>query len=145
MKKMVVLILVCLLAFGGVSFAEGFDLSAMSLEDLVTLHKQVDLEIEARIGCEKSLIPAGIYVVGESIKTGKYTIYTDEEHYGFNVATFESLAKYQQAMAEQNEALALFQIYVSSNDSTFVNLKDGMVLLVSETALIEVAKEAWVP
>ena len=142
MKKIVSL-LVGLLLICTAAYAEAPDLAAMSLEELVQLHNAVDAEIDARIGCEPSTIPAGIYVGGESMKAGSYTISTNDEHYGINVATFESMELYEQAMAEENESLILFQNYLSKGDSAFVQIKDGMVLLVSSTAIFETAKADW--
>lgn len=145
MKKLLALSLVLLLSFCSVAAAEGVDLSAMTLDELVALHERVDAEIDARIGCDPDVISAGVYVAGESIKAGKYNILSSEEHFGFTVATFASKALYEQAFAENNEALASFQCYVSSGESAFVQLDDGMVLLISDTALIEEAKASWMP
>ena len=50
MKKIVCLLLVVLMAVCSVVYAEGgFDLSSMSLDELVALHKAVDAEIDSRI------------------------------------------------------------------------------------------------
>ncbi len=145
MRKLTIVILSFLLAFSGVAAAEGIDLTTMTLDELVALHQSVDAEIDARISCDPEMIPAGVYVVGESIKAGKYNILTNDDYYGFNVATFASKEIYEKAFAENNEALASFQCYVGSDDSAFVQLDDGMVLLVSGTALIEEAKASWMP
>ena len=51
----------------------------------------------------------------------------------------------KQAMAEQDESLFMFQIYLSKGDCAFVKIEDGMLLLVSETALIEEAGANWMP
>lgn len=148
MRRLFALVLVFLFSFCTVATAEtaaDIDLSAMSLDELSELHKAVDAEIDVRIGCDQSTLPAGIYAVGEGIKAGKYNLFTSEEHYGITVATFASMEKYEQAMAEQDESLIMFQCYLSQGDTVFVQLEDGMVLLVSDTALIEEANADWIP
>lgn len=146
MRKLTTLALVFLLLICGTAHAEiSIDLSAMTLDELVELHKLLDAEIDARIGCEPSLIPAGIYVGGETIKPGKYIISTNSDYYGAKVATFSSMAVYDQALAENNQDLATIYIKLGSDDSVFVQVEEGTVLHVSTTALIEEAKEDWMP
>lgn len=146
MKKIVCLLLVVLMAVCSVVYAEGgFDLSSMSLDELVALHKAVDAEIDSRIGCEPDTIPAGVYVGGESIKAGKYVVSADDDHFGITVGVFASKDIYDKALAEQDESLISFQNYLSSGDSAFVQIDDGMVLLLSDTALIEEASGVWMP
>lgn len=142
MKKVISLLL-ALLFVCTAAYAEAPDLSAMTLDELLELHKLLDTEIDARIGCEPDIMPAGVYVAGESIAAGGYVISANEDHFGITVATFANVETYEQAMAEQNEALIAFQNYLSKGDSAFVQLEEGMVLLVSETALIEVGNAAW--
>lgn len=145
MRKMIALVLVFLFAFSPAVMAEGIDLEAMTLDELSALRKAIDTEIDARLDRKLSVIPAGVYVVGEGIKAGKYIISANEEYFGFDVATFGTESIYNQAIAENNESLASFNTYVSRNESAFVLLKDGMVLVVSGTAMIEEAKADWIP
>ena len=146
MKKVIAMLLVSLLAFCTVAAAaEGIDVTSMSLDELVALHKSIDAELSSRIGCEPDEIPAGLYIGGESIKAGRYSIFTDDEHNGITVAAFENKETYDKALAEHNEAVVPFQNYVSHGDSAFVKVKDGQFLLLSDTGFIKEAKADWMP
>ena len=143
MRKLVLVLLLVLTVFCNMAYAEDIDLTSMSLEELVELHKTIDAEIDARIGCEESLIPSGMYVAGKSINSGSYVISGNDDHYGIDVSTFASEETYRQAMAEDDDSLILFESYVTEENSAFVKLEDGMVLYLDETAIIEQATADW--
>lgn len=72
MKKLFVLLLALLLI--GTAVAEGIDLSGMSYEDLLELRQQVDAAIWASDGWQEVQVPAGVYVIGEDIPSGRWTV-----------------------------------------------------------------------
>lgn len=146
MRKMICLFLTILLLTTGSALAElSIDLAALTIDELVELHRLLDAELDKRIACEPSVFPAGLYIGGESIKPGSYIISGNDTYYGITVAVFSSVEIYKQAFAEQNEALATFQSYLSDGDTAFVHIDEGTVLLVSDTALIEAATTFWMP
>lgn len=146
MRKLIAMLLMLTLCICGAAAAEvSIDLSAMSLDELVELHKLVDAEIDARIACEPSVFPAGVYIAGESIKAGDYTIYGSEQYHSFMVEIFDSEKIFEQYVLERNSSLMSFWTSVREDDSVFVHLEEGMVLVVGGTSLIEVAQVAWLP
>lgn len=73
MKRIIPLILV-LLCFAGVASAEAIDLSGMSYEELVALKEQIDLAIWNSEEWQEVEVPKGVWVVGQDIPAGKWTI-----------------------------------------------------------------------
>ena len=73
MKKLfaalIVLALLC-----PVVLAEDVDLSGMSFEDLLDLRAAVDRAIWASDGWQEVEVPAGVYVIGEDIPAGRWTV-----------------------------------------------------------------------
>lgn len=139
------LILLALVLFAASACAESaIDLSGLSLNELLELHALVDTVIEAQLGCTSTELPAGLYIGGETIKSGSYIIFTDDDLYG-NIAIFADLATYQQALAENNEALATFHTRLSHNESSFVRINEGNVLYVPSPMLIKTANADWMP
>lgn len=72
MRKLFVLLLALLMI--GTAVAEGIDLSSMSYEDLLELRQQVDAAIWASDGWQEVQVPAGVYVIGEDIPSGRWTV-----------------------------------------------------------------------
>lgn len=72
MKKILCVLAVFVL-FTLPALAEGFDLSSMSLEELISLYQQIGDEISDRVGLAKTnRIGRGSYVVGKDIQSGYY-------------------------------------------------------------------------
>lgn len=72
MKKLVVLMLVIMLA-GAVAFAE-IDLSGMSFDELVALKDQINMAIWQSQDWQEVTVPQGLWVVGEDIPAGMWTV-----------------------------------------------------------------------
>ncbi len=145
MKKLISLLLVSLMMFCGVAAAESsIDLSAMSLDELVELHSALDAEIDARTGCDRSILPVGVYVAGESIKPGNYTITAPESQFP-KIYVFDSEATMNQYKEKNDDALLILYAYLAPGDSAFVTLTDGMVLVTNDPAEIEATAADWIP
>ena len=54
--------------------AEAFDLSSLSYDELIALHKQVSKAIMQSDEWKEVTIPIGTYVIGEDIPAGDYTV-----------------------------------------------------------------------
>ena len=54
--------------------AEPFDLSNLSYEELIELHKQVSLAIMQSDEWKEVTVPAGTYIIGQDIPAGDYTV-----------------------------------------------------------------------
>lgn len=78
MKKAVCAILMFLLAFPALAFAD-VDLDGMSFDQLVELRERVDLAIWKSDGWQEVEVPKGVYEVGKDIPEGKWTIRAAEE------------------------------------------------------------------
>lgn len=76
MKRIICCILICcvLCIFSEYAHAESFDLESMSTEDLMVLRSTIDSILSDRLDAKSSFFYNGIYVVGQDIKPGRYTI-----------------------------------------------------------------------
>ena len=61
-----------------VAWAETFDLSSLSYEELMELGAAIQSEIMSRPEFKKVLVPPGVYQVGVEIPAGKWTITASE-------------------------------------------------------------------
>lgn len=152
MRKMIALALVSLLLICGTASAEtSIDLSTMSLDELVELHKLLDAEIDARIGVEPSMIAGGVYTAGETIKAGAYVItctaaYAEE---GMAIQVYASHAQYDECRSVLNQYKDDYQLFaghILPGQSVTVSLSDGMVLVIDGgVGLAEAIAPAWAP
>ena len=96
MKKMIcaILTLAIFLAVTAAAFADGVDLSSMTWEELLELKAAITLEQWSRDEWEEVEVPQGVWVVGEDIPAGKWTI-TCETGYSTRVKWGKYLDKSQ--------------------------------------------------
>ena len=79
MKKIIcILLLVCVTAF---ATAESIDLSGMSFDELVALKERINLAIWECQEWQEVTVPVGLYIVGEDIPEGTWTIRPATEHF----------------------------------------------------------------
>ena len=75
MKKLFTLFLaICILMIPILSLSESFDLSGLSLADLVKLQERVTMAMWKTEEWQEVTVPAGLYKVGVEIPVGKWTI-----------------------------------------------------------------------
>lgn len=140
MKK-VLSLLVALLLVCTAAYAEAPDLSAMTLEELVELHKLLDAELVARNAGAHSTITEGMYTAGKSIKPGTYKITCTEVYgeEGCTIHTFESednYSLYELGMGygyggSYDSLMNAYLVYsgnIEVGKSITVQLTEGMVL-----------------
>ena len=80
MKKLLalILILICMTAFAA---AESFDLSGLSFDELVALKERINLAIWECQEWQEVTVPQGLYVVGEDIPEGTWTVKAATDHF----------------------------------------------------------------
>ena len=75
MKRIIVITMVFLFAsLACVASAEAIELSGMSFDELVALKEQIDLAIWNSQEWQEVEVPQGVWVVGQDIPAGKWTI-----------------------------------------------------------------------
>lgn len=87
MKKLFVFVLVLPLVFS-VALADGFDLSGLSYDDLVSLREQLNLAIWNSSEWQEVTVPEGTWIVGVDIPAGHWTIRPAHKEY-FYVSAFD--------------------------------------------------------
>lgn len=152
MRKLIILALVSLLLICGTASAEiNIDLSNLSLDELVELHKLLDAEIDERFGGEPSMIAGGVYTAGETIKAGAYVItctaaYAEE---GMVIQVYASHAQYEECrsvISQYKDDYQLFAGHIQPGQSVTVSLASGMVLVIdSGVGLAESITPSWAP
>ena len=80
MKK-VFCVLIVLAVLMGVAWAEGFDLSALSFQELAALRDRAQLEMFSRAEWQEVTVPQGVYQVGVQIPAGTWTVTCKEGYY----------------------------------------------------------------
>lgn len=101
MKKVLVLLLTLLLIVSAAS-AEGFDLSAMTTEELVNLRNAVNAELADRDFQTKEVkVPTGRYTVGVDIPAGVYTLTRSEEYFSA-IRTYTANGQYDLSFQVSN-------------------------------------------
>ena len=80
MKKLFTLILAVCMALS-VAAADSIDLSGMSFDELVALKEQINLAIWNCQEWQEVTVPQGLYIVGEDIPEGTWTIKPATNHF----------------------------------------------------------------
>lgn len=152
MRKMITLALVSMLLICGTAHAEiSIDLTTMALDELVELHKFLDAEIDARIGCEPSMIAGGVYTAGETIKAGAYVItcsaaYAEEGMVIQVYASHEQYEKCRSVINQYKDDYQLFSEYIQPGQAVTISLADGMVLVIDGgVGIAESYVPTWAP
>ena len=102
-----------------VSIADGFDLSSMSLEELLTLRNDINDEINKRVIQPSMAIYNGAYIVGVDIKAGRY-LFTVEQPVIDGSIDYASMY----IITSDDELTFLFH----AGESMILDLVDGMKL-----------------
>lgn len=141
MKKVLAFLLVCILFVTPV-FAEGMDLSSMSVEELIQLHNQIDEILADKFKCELDVIYPGTYVVGRDIKEGRYLLNclrTGSVNYWI-ITFYENEEEFKNRNSLTKENLQI-------GDQVQINLSDGMVIKIGEGlgTISVVEKQPWEP
>lgn len=146
LAKYTAVVLVILSVFACSGLAEGIDISSMSDDDLLALNESVDTEIVDRGLSELSVLPSGIYIVGEDIKSGHYRLIAMDDQTKIHVFSAEAYDAFvQNGSWEKPEAKPDVNFYIDPGDEGFVGLDDGQVLRVIYPCYIEEADESWMP
>ena len=82
MKRFLALLMIGIMAFSMTVYAADIDVTSLSLDELVELRDKVLLEIQDRTAAETSMINAGVYEAGVTIKEGVYTLTVPEDGKG---------------------------------------------------------------
>ena len=90
MKKLICALLILALSLPLSAFAD-VDLSGMSFDELVALRDQINLAIWNCQEWQEVTVPEGLYVVGEDIPEGKWTVKAATDH--FTVINFGDALK----------------------------------------------------
>ena len=74
MKKIITLLLILIMQITSVCYAEGLDLTALSYSDLEELKIKIEAEMGTRPEWPGVYVPSGVYMVGEDIPEGTYSV-----------------------------------------------------------------------
>ena len=125
------------------------DISSLSVEQLIDLRSKINAVIAENGG--DNLIGMGKYVVGIEIKEGTFSFQcTKNAQYGFiNVLTYPSQEEYDKRHSgEADSEYEVSQLYYNEEEpdnqnSATVKLTKGMVLELSDEAIIQEINPSW--
>lgn len=147
MKKLVICLLLLTLSVAPV-LAEEYDVSSLTTEELITLLKDVQLELTERIGLvENNRIGQGVYVVGRDIKAGTYDfLCLDTETYDSGDA-WNTISLYTVAEDGVSQGKLLWFISGTAiNEHCVLNLSEGTILSISGcSGLLTETRPSWAP
>ncbi len=143
MKKFLFVLVVLLLvsiAIPVLASTDGFDLSSMSLEDLLGLRNAVDEEIRTRVSQPSAALYNGKYTVGKDVRSGRFMLTViqpvvdewDDEAY-----------VYIEFADGEHDTLSLH-----AGESTILDLTEGAVITVKDVisaTLTEVPQASYAP
>lgn len=138
MKRILVLVLAVMMLIGG-AMAEGIDLSGMSFDELVALKEQLNLAIWNCQEWQEVEVPKGVWVVGEDIPAGKWTIkaadgLTAYIGWGDMLNETGTDVSYNGNIYESELLLSVNYDYYEKGDATEVTweLEDGQYFIVND-------------
>lgn len=148
MRRLISLSLVLVMLLCGTANADfSIDLTLLSIDELIALHRLLNTEIEKRIGEEPSMIGGGVYIAGKTIKAGTYIVtcsesYSDE---GMTVQMFESKSAHSLFLGGVTSNLLCSQS-LQVGQSMSVSLSDGMVLVIEHgMGVADAVSPTWAP
>lgn len=117
MKKIVALLLALMLCLGSFPALAVVDLNEYDQDQLIALRNRINAELLKRGITKKVVVPVGVYIVGEDIPAGSYSIYTASKDWfsGFRV----------------EDPNGDFYMYESITEDSFIGkvvLKDGYIV-----------------
>jgi len=142
MKRVMTVLFVACMLIPAIAFAT-VDLSDMSFEELIALKDQIDLAIWSREEWQEVKVPSGVYVIGEDIPAGKWTIKASD---GIN-----AVVKWGDVLAESGVDLdygklyeyqslysPTYSYYQEDADTTEVtyDMKEGQYFIVSSGTVL---------
>ena len=138
MRKLLCLLMAILL-IGTVALAESIDLSALSDDELLALKDQLDSVIYERELFSSTLFPAGLYVVGEDIKAGKYAVHVGNADIVGHIRLYAN----KEDLESRDESFDL-TIYPGSVQHFFVSLEDHQIMEFSFAGTASIEKMAMI-
>lgn len=90
MKRLFILILAALILAGSAA-ADGIDLSSMSFDELVALREQLNLAIWNCQEWQEVTVPEGVWIVGEDIPAGHWSVRVAAENDYLYISCFDLL------------------------------------------------------
>lgn len=115
MKKLLLLILAILVC--GYAFAET-NVNDMSNDELKSLYKSVKQELINRKLWDKSTLPAGVYISGETLPEGSYEcVVLQNNTYIYSYKTYDDYA---------NDKSFIKSYYLSEGDTFLLNIKGNV-------------------
>ncbi len=137
MKKIIALVLV-LLSLASVSFAE-LDLSGMTYDELVALKDQINLAIWNSNEWQEVEVPQGVYVIGEDIPAGKWTIKAADQvdasvYWGDAINDAGTAITFDGDLYEYESLYSVNHRYYEKGDTVEVtwDLKEGQYFIVED-------------
>lgn len=123
-----------------------FDLSSMTLDELVDLKNEISKEIQDRI-TEEGNFGGGGYLVGTDIKAGHY-VYTPINNGAAYISLFPDKEAFDKSRETQEatEAILSQQVYEVNHDCLSLNLEDGQYLYVNGgPGILTENNASWLP
>ena len=149
MKRILILMVLVAFVVSSVASAESIDLSALSLEELISLQQQIDVELSSRTGTSQNdRIGRGSYVVGKDIKPGYYDFICLDTGYFDSGTPDNDIYIYLldgDTAADLGERIFWEQRFAIGAHVTF-NLEEGSLLMIEGcSGFLRAIQPEWLP
>ena len=126
MKRVLAVILALLSV---TAFAESIDVASMSTDDLLSLRKEINLEIQNRLEQQSGTMYEGVYVAGVDIPVGSYlATYVPSEYALSRIWVYDSLDAFDEDRMNPRESYD-----VDEKSQVRIGLREGMVMRVMQS------------
>lgn len=121
-------------------------MSELTDEELLLLKDKVETEIASRELSDLSVLPGGVYIVSEDIKSGSYKVIGKNRQSRIYVFTEDSYDAYvRNGSWEAPEAKPTVQLFIDPGQEGFIGAREGEIIYVIYDCYIEEADEFWMP
>lgn len=129
MKKIITAIVALIVCATGASAATEFDLSGMSLDELIALQQQVQMAMWETDDWQEVEVPQGIYKIGVDIPAGMWTITT----FDF-IASLSYAGRVNEYNTDVDDEIS--DQVLEAGDSLTWNLVEGTYLMIEYGSVI---------
>ena len=143
MKRIAAFIAVLML-FASSALAD-IDLSVMTVEELVALKQQIDLEIASRPEVKSVVVPVGVWKIGEDIPAGHWNMTTEKGHKSCwsSIVYCDALDETGKKISPNSEIWYRDNVKYEGGDTIIIDktnidldMKDGMYLIIENAPLV---------
>lgn len=136
MRKLIISIAIIMVLITPISFSSALhdiDLFSLSYYELIALRNSIDALIWGSDEWKEATVPAGVYIVGEDIPSGKWTIRMSDKQTAYGICAF---AVYGSPDDFYNSNGCVSNAYIQADAPYTANIIDGQLVNITGESVI---------